>query len=86
MPPIETDDGPRCVARMPTDAMDLLHADVVGDRKPRLVGFVLHRLHDVAVDPHDLDAVHALRLERADPGTGVLRGANPPAFDRVAGT
>ena len=43
----------------------LFDADVVRDAQSFLVRLVLHRLHDVAVDAEQLDAVDALRLERA---------------------
>ena len=43
----------------------LLDADVMRDAQSRLVRFVLHRRHDVAIDAEQLDAVDALRLERA---------------------
>jgi hypothetical protein len=40
-----------------------LNADVVCDPQALFVCFLLHHLHDVPVDPQQLDAVDTLRLE-----------------------
>src|SRR5256885_9833650 len=49
-----------------------LFRSVVRDAQTVLVGFVLHRLHEVALDSGDLDAVRAERLELAHTGAGVF--------------
>src|SRR5256885_8859779 len=52
-----------------------LFRSVVRDAQTVLVGFVLHRLHEVALDSGDLDAVRAERLELAHTGAGVFLSA-----------
>ncbi len=55
---------------------------VMRDAQPQLVGLVLHRRHDVAIDAQNLDAVRALLLQRLHPGAR-FRGTARAAEHRI---